>query len=89
MREFWERFPDSETPLRAWFALVRDESWDSPPAVKAIYKTASILKKGRVVFNIAGNKYRLVVRVHYDKRRVYVRFIGTHLEYDEIDAETV
>lgn len=93
LRVFWEEYPDATEPPRTWAAVVEEASWRSSAAVKAAYATASILKKGRVVFNIGGNKYRLVVAIKYasDKRRgvVFVRFIGTHGEYDEIDANEV
>ena len=63
--------------------------WSTPAEVKATYGDASILKKGRVVFTIAGNKFRLVVRINYPYRVVYIRFVGTHAEYDAIDVETI
>lgn len=93
LREFWEEFPDGAEPLRTWAAVVEAASWRSTADVKAAYSTASVLKGKRVVFNIGGNKYRLVVSVKYasDKRRgvVFVRFIGTHAEYDGIDANEI
>ncbi len=89
LREFWESKPDAETALRAWWSEVKAADWRTPADVKAKYGNASILRKGRVVFNICGNKYRLVVWVNYGVGVVYVRFIGTHKEYDGIDAEEV
>jgi len=89
LREFWERYPDSEEPLKAWHAETDDATWEGPADVKAKYGTASILKDCRVVFNICGNKYRLIVKINYFYHVVYVRFVGTHREYDEIDAETI
>jgi mRNA interferase HigB len=92
LKEFWEsssRYADVEAPLRAWYAEVRRATWKSPTDIKAKYRSASILKSSRVVFNIAGNKYRLVAYIRYDLGRIYVRFVGTHEQYDEIDAETV
>ena len=90
IREFWEqRFHDSESALKAWYAEVKSADWKSPPDVKAQYGNASILKAGRVVFNICGNKYRLVVAINYEASIVLIRFVGTHKEYDAIDAETV
>lgn len=80
---------DARGPLEAWYYEARHTQWASPADVKAKYGSASILKDNRVVFNIAGNKYRLVVRINYDSRTVFVRFIGTHKEYDEIDAEVI
>ena len=70
-------------------AEAKDADWTTPTDVKAKYGNASILKGGRVVFNICGNKHRLIVRINYDYRTVYVRFVGTHKEYDQINAETV
>lgn len=89
LREFWERRPDAEGLLRAWFAEAKNAEWHAPTDVTARYASASILKAGRVVFNIGGNKYRLVVKINYDFGIIYVRFIGTHDEYNAIDAEEV
>jgi mRNA interferase HigB len=91
LRQFWERAPyrDSEQPLRAWFREVASADWAKPAEVKAQFRSASFLKRNRIVFNIAGNKYRIVVRVNYPYRVVYVRFIGTHSQYDKIDASEV
>ncbi len=89
LREHWEARPDSEEQLKAWYAEARAASWSSPPEVKAKYRSASILKGSRVVFNICGNKYRLVVWINYGSQIVYIRFVGTHKEYDKIDAETI
>lgn len=88
LREFWEKpgRRDAEQPLKAWFREAARADWASPADVKAAYRSASIVGNSRVVFNIAGNKYRLVVRVNYAYRVVYVRFIGTHREYDMIDV---
>ena len=89
LREFWERHLDSEQQLKAWHAEAEDATWRAPADVKAKYGTASILKDCRVVFNICGNKYRLIVKINYDYQVLYVRFVGTHEEYDEIEAETI
>ena len=89
LKEFWEKHPDATDDLRAWFAEARDAAWSTPADVKARYGTASILKGGRVVFNIRGNRYRLVVKINYEFGMVFVRFVGTHTEYDGIDVETV
>jgi mRNA interferase HigB len=89
LRDFWERFPDAEEPLLAWFREVEDADWDSPARVKDKYRSASIVGNDRVVFNIRGNTYRLLVRIRYDKRIVYIRFVGTHAEYDRIDVSEV
>ncbi|MDP3519982.1 MAG: type II toxin-antitoxin system HigB family toxin [Hydrogenophaga sp.] len=89
LRAFWERFPDAEQPLKAWYEEVSDAIWHQPVDIKAHYRSASILKNRRVVFNIKGNDYRLIVAVAYRLQVVYVKFVGTHKEYDAIDAETV
>ena len=89
LRAFWELHPDAEQPLKAWFAEASSVSWETPQAVKDQYRHASFVADNRVIFNIGGNKYRLVVHVNYDFGIVYVKFIGTHSEYDKIDPETV
>lgn len=89
LREFWERHADAEEPLLAWYREVEQADWDTPAALKAQYRSASIIRHNRVVFNIKGNDYRLVVRINYPYRVVYVRFVGTHAEYDAVNAEEV
>jgi mRNA interferase HigB len=89
LREFWPSHPDAEEPLRAWFKEAENADWKTPAELKARYANASILKDNRVCFNIGGNKYRLVTLVFYRVKMVYIRFIGTHEEYDKIDANTV
>jgi mRNA interferase HigB len=91
LRDFWSRpgRADAEQPLRAWVHVVRAAEWSKPTDVKAMFRSADIVANGRIVFNIGGNKYRLVAAVHYRGQRVYVRFIGTHREYDQIDVTTV
>jgi mRNA interferase HigB len=91
LREFWERRDcgDAQQPLRAWFAEARAANWKTPAELKAAFGTASILKGGRAVFNVAGNKYRLVVVINYPSQVMYVRFVGTHEEYDQINANTI
>lgn len=86
---FWEKNPDSEQSLKSWVDEAKKASWSQPAQIKEQYRSASILKNKRVVFNIKGNDYRLVVSVAYHYQAVYVKFIGTHKEYDAIDAETV
>jgi mRNA interferase HigB len=76
-------------PLRSWFKEAQQATWKGPFDIKALYPTASILKNGRVVFNIGGNKYRLIVAVRYDVGIVFIRFVGTHAEYDRINAQEV
>ena len=89
LREFWKRHPNAEEPLLAWYREVEQEDWDTPAKVKAKYRSASIVGGNRVVFNIKGNDYRLVVKINYAYRVVYVRFVGTHAEYDAVDVEEV
>lgn len=89
LREFWERFPDAEQALKSWYAEAEAADWQSPAEIKAQYRSASILKESRVVFNICGNKYRLVVKINYKNALVYIRFVGTHKEYDAVDVEVV
>jgi mRNA interferase HigB len=79
----------AEQQLKAWYQEAKSAQWRSPADIKAKYRSASILKNGRVVFNICGNKYRIVTRVNYHSSKVYIRFIGTHEEYDEINAEEI
>jgi mRNA interferase HigB len=89
LREFWARHPDAEQPLRAWHDEVNRAQWRAPADIKQQFRSASILKGRRVVFNIKGNEYRLVAALAYNTGVVFVKFIGTHAEYDRIDAETV
>ena len=88
LREFWERHPDAEDPLLAWFREVEKEDWSNPSQIKEKYRSASFVRD-RVVFNIKGNDYRLVVKINYPHRVVYVRFVGKHKKYDEIDVKEV
>jgi len=91
LRQFWEQagHADAKGPLEAWHAEALKSSWRTPQEVKDQFGTASVLKSGRVVFNIGGNKYRLVVAIDYGRQACFVKFVGTHKQYDEIDAETV
>ena len=83
------KYADSREPLLAWYRHALKADWRAPADVKRDFGTASILRDGRVVFNIGGNKYRLVVWINYPYRVVYVRFVGTHAQYDRTDAQTV
>ncbi|MFO7750418.1 MAG: type II toxin-antitoxin system HigB family toxin [Desulfobacteraceae bacterium] len=80
---------DARGPLEAWYHEAKKAQWASPAEIKEQYRSASILKDNRVVFNIAGNKYRLIVKINYHSKTVFVRFIGNHKEYDKIDAEVI
>lgn len=90
LRECWERHPQAEKPLRTWYAMVTESSWDEPAGVKQQFGTAvDFLADDRLVFDVGGNKFRLIVRVAYQHKRVMVKFVGTHAEYDRVDATTV
>ena len=89
LRDFWARHPDAEQPLKAWHDEARHARWNMPQDIKRHYASASFLGKNRVVFNIKGNDYRLIVAVAYRLQAVYIKFIGTHAQYDRIDAATV
>jgi mRNA interferase HigB len=89
LRAFAKAHPRAKAPLEAWFAEAEAAEWGSPHAVKERYASASIVGRNRIVFNIAGNMYRLVVEVHYQHRIVFIKFVGTHEEYDRINAATV
>ncbi len=89
LREFWKVHPDSEQYLKTWYDTAMNSDWKSPNEVQQIYVNASILKDSRIVFNIKGNSYRLVVKCNYEKQWIFIRFIGTHNEYDKIDANTI
>ena len=89
LREFWRRRGDAEIPLRSWYAMASRADWRSPADVKAAYRSASFISNNRIVFNIKGNEYRLVVAVHYNRGMMFIRFIGTHREYDKIDAARI
>ncbi|MBS0228173.1 MAG: type II toxin-antitoxin system HigB family toxin [Proteobacteria bacterium] len=89
LRSFWERHPDAEQPLKAWHDEARHATWETPLDIKRHYANASFVGRNRVVFNIKGNDYRLVVAVAYRFQAVYIKFVGTHAHYDRIDAVTV
>jgi len=82
-------YSDAKGRLEAWYTEVRSAKWKNPSDVKALYRSASILKSNRIVFNICGNKYRLVVKVNYPAQIVFIRFLGTHKQYDSINAEEI
>ena len=89
LREYWERHPQAAQSLKAWFREAVASDWAGPEDVKRRYRHASILRGNRVVFNIGVNRYRLVVQVNYDVRIIYVGFVGSHEEYDKVDAGTI
>ena len=89
LRLFWEKYPDSEQYLKTWYDTAMGSDWRTPTDVKKGYANASILKGSRIVFNIKGNAYRLVAKFNYEKQWIFIRFIGTHSEYDKIDATKI
>jgi len=91
LREFWEQaeFSDAQGQLEAWHEEVSKADWSTPQELKAQFRSASILQDSRAVFNIKGNDYRLIVKINYPYRMVYVRFVGTHKMYDQVNAVTI
>lgn len=89
LRDFWERHADCEQQLKSWYHEVSKTEWKSPNDIKQHYPSASILGNNRVVFNIKGNSYRLIVKINFDYQMIWIRFIGTHSEYDKIDANEI
>jgi mRNA interferase HigB len=92
LREFWESDPayaDAISPLIEWYRHMEKAIYRTPQEVKAVLRTASILKGGRVVFNVGGNKYRVILAIDYERQIGWLRFVGTHSQYDQIDAESV
>ena len=89
LREYWEKHPETEQYLKTWYDTAMNSNWKNPNDVKQTYATASILKNERIVFNIKGNSFRLIVKLNFEKQWIFIRFIGTHSEYDKIDANTI
>ena len=91
IKEFWEipEYRDAQSHLESWYAEACNANWKNPAEVKRQFGNGSVIKGSRFVFNIAGNKYRLVVKIHYNTGIIYIRFIGTHAQYDEIDVERI
>ena len=91
LKDFFEKpeYSDSEVSLRAWYHDIKTAEWKNSNELKKQYKNASIIGEGRVVFNIKGNDYRLVVAIDYEFQAIFIRFIGTHKQYDKIDAKTI
>jgi mRNA interferase HigB len=89
LRVFWEQHPDAEQALLAWYHDARRAAWRTPAEIKDVYRNASFVGRNRVVFNIKGKDYRVVVAIHYPHGIVYVRFVGTHQDYERIDAGTI
>ncbi|GHT03675.1 toxin RelE [Bacteroidia bacterium] len=89
LREFWESHPDCEQQLKSWFREASNAEWKDPNQIKQEYPSASILNDNRIVFNIKGNTYRLIVKINYDYQMLWIRFVGIHAEYDKINANKI
>ncbi|MBN1536299.1 MAG: type II toxin-antitoxin system HigB family toxin [Anaerolineales bacterium] len=89
LRDFWKKHPDAALPLQTWFHDVERANWSKPADIKSVYRNPSFIANNRIVFNIKGNHYRLVVVVVYQHGIVYIRFVGTHEEYNRIDITTI
>jgi mRNA interferase HigB len=89
LKDFYEKHASAKAPLEAWFHEAQSSDWSHPRDIKAAFPSADILPGNRVVFDIKGNTYRLIVKIHYNRRIVFIRFVGTHAEYDRIDATTI
>lgn len=89
LKIFWEKHSDCEDYLKTWYDTAKTSNWKSPNDIKKNYVHASILNNNRIVFNIKGNSYRLIVKFNYERQWAFIRFIGTHAEYDKINAETI
>jgi mRNA interferase HigB len=89
LKEFWEKHPDVRQPLQAWYNDTKHTEWKSPADIKTVFRNASFVGNDRVVFNLKGNSYRLVVAIRYEHGLVFIRFVGTPQEYDRIDAAKV
>lgn len=91
LRQFWcqAKYADSEQPLKSWYDEAKNANWQAPQDIKELYRNASFVGNNKVVFNIHGNKYRLVVAINYKFGILYIRFVGTHKQYDAIDVATI
>jgi len=89
LREFWTKHSDCEQQLKAWYQETLNAEWKNTNEIKLEYPTASIIGDSRIVFNIKGNSYRLIVKINFDYQMIWIRFIGTHAEYDKINAKTI
>lgn len=89
LREFWEGHADAEQALKSWYKEAVESEWEQSHDIKLVYSSADILPGNRVVFNIKGNTYRLIVKIHYSTGIIFIRFVGTHAEYDKVDALTI
>ena len=89
LRDFWLKHPDCEQQLKSWYNEAEIATWKTPNDIKRDYPSASILENNRIVFNIKGNNYRLIIKLNYHYQMVWIRFIGTHAQYDKVDAATI
>jgi len=89
LRQFWEKYPETEQYLKTWYETAMNADWKSPNDVKTTYANVSVLKNQRLVFNIKGNSYRLIAKFNFEKQWIFIRFLGTHHEYDKINANTI
>ncbi len=89
LREFWEKNPDTTEQLKSWYQEATKSQWPNPNFIKSEFPNARIISNNRVIFNIKGNQYRLVVKVNYKYQMIYIRFIGTHDAYDKLDMKTI
>lgn len=89
LKNFWIRVPQAETPLRAWYGLVEQAEWKNPADVKAMFNSADFVSDNRIIFDIGGNNYRLIVHVSYQYKSVLIKFVGTHKEYDAVNATII
>ena len=89
LRTYWGKHPETEQYLKTWYDTAKSANWKSPVDVIKTYANASILKDSRIVFNIKGNAHRLITKINFEKQWIFIRFIGTHAEYDKVDANTI
>jgi mRNA interferase HigB len=89
LREFWMKHSDCEEQLKSWYREAIEANWNSPQDIKTDYPSASFLQDNKVVFNIKGNKYRLIVKINYHFGMIWIRFVGTHAEYDKVNASKI
>lgn len=89
LKDFWEKHADVEQYLKTWYETAKNSDWNSSNDIKQTFINASVLKDSRIVFNIKGNSYRLIVKFNYERQWAFIRFIGTHAEYDKINADTI
>lgn len=89
LRDFWEKHDDCRQQLKSWFQETSNAEWKTPNEIRKEYPSASFLTDRRIVFNIKGNSYRLIIKINYDYQMIWIRFIGTHAQYDKIDATKI